>query len=585
MNRIKELPDNVKKKIAAGEVIEGPFSVIKELIENSIDAGSTQIDIQVFDSGLKKIVVKDNGTGIHRDDIKLVIAEHATSKIEDVYDIENISSYGFRGEALSSISSISKFTILTRNQNDEIGVRLESSSGSAEITDYAGPTGATVIVENLFFNIPARKKFLKAKRTELRYIREAILKCSLAFPNVGFTFDVDNKRHITLTSVNKTDERVKQVYGKDVLDNLYSDSMQDLKVTVSGYFSRPDFLKPSRSMQILFVNNRPVEFKYLGFILSRAYDAIANRGKYPVAIIFIDIDPGLIDVNIHPSKKEIKFFDQKYIENLIFYLAEKVLNRNHKVDDSILKTVPSFANEQGLLMENRNELESHRDISMFKKVNETQAFNIKSGSTGSVVNEISLLYNELAKDSDLKFFGILFNTYIIVEKNDNLNIIDFHAAHERIIYDTLMEENHTIESQALAFPAVIELPVDEYLFILENIQEFSKIGFDLADFSDNTITISAVPEITGNIDVSGFMHEFSEAMKNDNDKSMDIRKAISASAACHSAKRAGDKLNSDEMSYVIKEAMSGDHDRRCPHGRPFVYTINKNDLERIFKRS
>jgi DNA mismatch repair protein MutL len=317
--------------IAAGEVIEGPFSVVKELVENSIDAGATEIDVQVQDAGLKRIFVKDNGSGIYRDDAPLSIKEHATSKITDISGLQSISTYGFRGEALSSICSISDFVLLTKHESEETGSRLESRSGSVTVTDYAGSRGTTIIADNLFFNMPARKKFLKAKKTELRNIRETLLRMSLAVPHVSFSFEVDGRREITLTAAVSFHERVKQVFGNTVYSSLYYDELSDLKVKLSGFLSRPDYMRNTRSMQILFINGRPVEQKFLSYHLARAYDAVMPKGKYPAAILFMEIDPELIDVNIHPAKREVKLFDQKYIDSLIFSLASKVLNRAHPV--------------------------------------------------------------------------------------------------------------------------------------------------------------------------------------------------------------------------------------------------------------
>ncbi|MCL2156251.1 MAG: DNA mismatch repair endonuclease MutL, partial [Leptospirales bacterium] len=311
MKRIVLLPDHVKHMIAAGEVVEGPFSVIKELIENSMDAEASVIDVQVYDSGLKKIIVKDNGSGIMKDDIALSIKEHATSKISDESQLHNIVTYGFRGEALSSIASISDIRILSKTSHESIGSRLESVGAKVSVSDFAGDKGTTIIVENLFYNIPARKKFLKSKQKELRNIRETIIKMAIPAYNISFTLDVDGKRELSLAATDSLDERIKQIFGKSVLKNLYYEELSDIKVKLKGYLSRPEFVKNSRSMQFLFVNNRAIEYKFFSYHISRAYNVIIPKGKYAAAIIFIDIDPELIDVNIHPAKREVKLFDQK----------------------------------------------------------------------------------------------------------------------------------------------------------------------------------------------------------------------------------------------------------------------------------
>jgi len=603
LKRIKVLPESVKNKISAGEVVEGPFSVVKELIENSIDANASQIDVQIFDSGLKKVVVTDDGDGIYSEDIGLTILEHATSKIDDVYDIERIDSYGFRGEALSSISSISALTILTRPTNEDVGAKLSNGTGEIKISPYAGAAGTKIIVENLFYNIPARKKFLKAKRTELKYIRETLLKTALANPSIGFSFEVDGKRSITLNSVESHEERVKQVYGNDVFQGLYFESLQDIKVRISGFLSRPDFLRSSRTMQMFFVNKRAVEYKYLGYLLSRAYEAVAIKGKYPAALIFIEIDPELVDVNIHPAKREVKLFDQRYIDSLILSLAENVLNKTHTIDERFFKSdnIPGagpfpFPDVEGSSpVQNEPEPEFQAGLSFTQKSHDgpspsSVAMNRPEQSLqeyrnrGSMVNDISRMYSDVMDDVTWSIIGVAFDTYIIVQDGESLLFVDFHAAHERFVYDSLVKRDNAFEVQELMFPVVMELPLEDYSIIIDNLGKFFEIGFDIEDFSDNTITVRAVPLLKGPIDAESFLRNLIEEIKEEKEKKLDMRQTIAASVACHSARRAGDKISADEACILVKKAFSGKYDKRCPHGRPFIHKIDKNSLERIFKR-
>ncbi len=601
MTRIKILPESVKNKIAAGEVVEGPFSVVKELIENSIDAEATEIDIEVFESGLKKILVKDNGKGIYKDDLALAVQNHATSKIENIPDIEKIASYGFRGEALAGISSISKFTMFSRSIEESLGAKIIHNDGHSEITDYAGDPGTTTIVENLFYNIPARKKFLKAKSTELRKIREVFLKTAMVNPDIDFSLNVDGKRSITLVKAAGLEERVGQIYGKSVPDSLYFDRLKDLKTEICGFLSKPDFLKSSRSMQILFVNNRPVEYKYLGFLLSKAYEAIAPRGSYPAAVIFIDIDPALIDVNIHPAKKEIKFFDQNYINSLILHLADKALGKAHnlnlsrmsagRITDKIktqnIKTDPSgpaHVYEEQLEFKDRI---NNINRSGFSENNSDKSnmFNstISDYPFSSFIREAGKLYDEFDKQYDFKFLGIIFNTYIVIEKDNVLSFIDFHAAHERYIYDTMNNETKP-ETQALIFPQVMELPVEDYQIFLEKKDYFVDTSFDIDIFSDNAIVVRGIPGIVKDLNIEGFISDIIEAFKREGDHVRDVKKIIAEKAACHSAKRSGDSLSPEEAKIIASRALNGEYDKRCPHGRPYIYQLEKKDLEKVFKR-
>jgi len=602
LNRIKILPDIVSKKIAAGEVVEGPFSVIKELIENSADAGSDRIEIQITDSGLKKIIIKDNGSGIHRDDIKLALVEHATSKIEDVYDIETVTSYGFRGEALSSISSISDMTILSRRPEDETGSRLTNMNGIIEITDYAGSSGTTVIAENLFYNVPARKKFLKARSTELKYIRETILKTALVLPDITFTLDSDGKRQFTLSKTDTVSQRIEQIYGKKVAGNLYHEKLQDLKVNISGFLSKPDFLKSTRSMQQLYINNRPVEGKYMGYQLTRAYEAVAPKGKHPAAIIFIEVSPELLDVNIHPAKREVKLFDQRYIDSLIYHLAKKAMSREHsvninpgtapvksseiKIEDIDETPELRFENNQPAhlapLKTDYPGIQSNQNIqSVYKERNHTE------NDINQIVKDMSHAFKDISNQNtneDIKIIGTVLNTYIIAEENDTIHFIDFHAAHERFIFDTLSTDVYSSEKQELMFPAVIELPINDYRIVIDNLSLFQELGFDIEDFSDNTVTVRAVPVVAGKLDAEKIIKDFTESIQQEKEDSFSIKKEILATVACHSAKRAGDRLTADDMRRLVNEAFSGLHELRCPHGRPFMFRMTRNELGRMFKR-
>ncbi|MCP4726333.1 MAG: DNA mismatch repair endonuclease MutL [bacterium] len=592
MSRIKILPESVKNKIAAGEVVEGPFSVVKELLENSIDAGSTEIDVEIFESGLKKIVIKDNGSGIYRDDLPFSIQSHATSKINEITDIESISSYGFRGEALSSISSISRLAILTRSREEEIGAKLINHCEEIEMTDYAGAAGTTIIIENLFFNVPARKKFLKGKGTESRKIKEVFLKTAIANPQISFSLSVDGKRSLTLTAVEKRGKRIEQIYGKKVLDKLYFDRLKDLKVEIAGYLSKPDFLKSSRSMQMLFVNNRFVEYKYLGFLLSRAYEAVAPKGSHPVAFLFITIDPELLDINIHPAKREVKFFDQRYIDNLIIHLPEKILGKQtHSIDTDLVKIKED--QDQAAVFQFESGTPAYMDVkerpipdhNNNPENRPEKKLGIEPGySFPALMKDTAKLYKEIEEGDDIRALGVIFDTYILVEEDNAIHFIDFHAAHERFIYDSITNNGLNIETQALIFPQVIELAVEDYEIVLERKDSFSHAAFDIDIFSDNSIIVRGIPNIVKGLNVEGFFMDVIESLKINGDGAGDIKDVIAEKMACHSAKRAGDKLTEGDANTIAREAFNGGHELRCPHGRPYIYKLDKNDLEKVFKR-
>lgn len=578
MDRIKELPDSVKRKIAAGEVVEGPFSVVKELIENSLDAESTEIDVEIYESGLKKIQVRDNGSGMFRDDLPSAIREHTTSKIENFTDIERVATYGFRGEALSSISSISKLTIYTRSSEEERGAKLTSVDGSVEMHDYAGAAGTMIIVENLFFNVPARKKFLRARKTELRKVRETFLRIALANPDVSFSLSIDGRRQVTLPAAADSAGRIQQIYGDDILERLSFERIQDIKIELSGYLSMPDLMKPSRSMQVLYVNRRPVEYRYLGFLLSRAYEAMAAQG-HPVAFLFLTIDPELVDINVHPAKREVKFFDQKYIDDCIIHLSQKAVNRVHRVRDNLIKpggdqfAVSALSEGEG----SSSSSEEGAGMSLFE--HDGRSYGMRS-----FLKDVSELYSA-AQGEPWRLLGIIYNRYILVEDARALLIIDFHAAHERFIFDILMQGTLAVETQDLVFPVVLELSLDEHPVAMDCLALLREIGFDIEEFSDNSVVIRGIPVLGRGMDVELFFHEVLDALKSEQDMQARIQERIFEKVACHSAKRSGDELTDEDVLLIIRETRSGAHELRCPHGRPYVYAIERNDLERIFKRS
>ena len=577
MDRIILLPDHIKHLIAAGEVVEGPFSVVKELVENSLDAGATEIDVQVWDSGLKKISVRDNGCGIRSSDISMAIMEHATSKLGEITALDSISTYGFRGEALSSIASISDMVILSKRRDEERGARLESVYGSVEVSGYMGPPGTTVIAENLFNNVPARKKFLKAKETELRNIRETLLKISLAAHRTAFTFDVDGKRQVTLHAADKTGDRINQVFGKGILDNLYFEELCDLKARVSGFLSRPSFVRNSRNMQFLYINNRPVESRYFSYHLARAYEAVIPRGKYPAAIVFIEIDPELTDVNVHPAKREVRLFDQKYIDELIYGLAKKSLNRIHSLP---VKDAGNYSWGAPAAQPVYGESGSLQAGSI-------QDETLNSEFSGSLFADADcapvIVPGGPAAGEAFRVLGVVFGTYIVVEKGESMHLVDFHAAHERIIYDRLAAMDSAIESQELLFPATVELTVAEYAAAVENFDLFESAGFEVEEFSDNTLIVRSAPVMAGGNDIGILIKNMIDNIREEKN-SNNIREKFLALIACHSARRSGDELSAAEMSHLVKTVFESAPDLRCPHGRPFVYTLSKNDLERMFKR-
>lgn len=579
-SRIQILPDEVKHKIAAGEVVEGPFSVIKELVENSLDAGATHIDIEIEEAGLKKILVRDDGEGISREDMPFVGQEHATSKIRKIEDISSIATYGFRGEALSSIASISELSIISRRRDEALGSKLISKWGRCEITDYAGLPGCTVIAENLFFNVPARKKFLRSLSHELRSIKDIFFKTAIAHPDISFRLMFDGKSQSVLPAVKSARERIFQIYGDAVAQHLIEGELKDLRASISGFISGSAFHRPNRSLQQLYVNGRQVEYKQLGFLLSKSYESMLRHGEHPAAFLFIRIDPLLLDVNVHPSKKEVRFFDQNYINSLIINLARKILGSGaHRIQENFF-----IGKKTNYTPQNAHDYRPE-DNRTTGEIIFQEAYRITIEQPSLQHSLIGEEQSSYAQESAVEWkVDVLFDTYLVVRDDKGLAIIDYHAAHERIIYDALMDKTNESESQVLLFPHPLELSSIECERILEKKHLLNEIGFDIEEIGKCAIAVRAIPSLASSLKIDHFFQDL--AVVDERKVSVEeLKKIISEKIACHTALRSGDSISAHDARNIAAQALSGKHETRCPHGRPFLYRLGKNEMDRLFKRT
>ncbi len=584
-NRITILPDAVKSKIAAGEVVEGPFSVLKELLENSLDAGARNIDVEIEESGLKRIVVRDDGEGIFREDISLATREHATSKMRCIEDIEGIATFGFRGEALSSIASISDLTVMSRRGGEELGGKLSNARGTPEPGDYAGPAGTTVIVEKLFYNVPARKKFLKSKSAELRRLKDAFLRASLSAPGVSFTLSSEGKRQLVLPAAKDRRERLARVYGEAVCRHLIEEELNDVQAGIHGFLSGPMFHRPSRTLQLLYVNNRPIEYRPLGFLLTRAYESMLRRGEHPVAFLFITLEPSLLDVNVHPAKRELRFFDQNYIHSLVMNLAKKALGgKAHRIDTEIFRGAGAPAGS----MKHAADVPEHGEDTggSASGVGMIEGASLFQGGAAGRVYDGPRSYDGAGEGASLRSVSVVFDTYIVAQDGDGLFLIDYHAAHERIIYDRLITAGTEGDSQGLIFPHAVELTPGECSLVIEHRDVFVRAGFEVEQIGEGAVAVRAVPAAAKGIDIDIFFRDLLDSLDSLKEGAVpDWRKLIAEKAACHGAVRAGGGLSGSDAAMIAAAALSGRHELRCPHGRPYLYRIEKADIEKLFKRS
>ena len=672
MGYIKILDESVSNIIAAGEVVENPASMIKEMIENSLDAKATVIKIEVFKGGTE-VKINDNGIGMDKEDTLLSIERHATSKISTKDDVFNLQTYGFRGEALASIAAVSKLTITTRTAASNTGYRIGSYGGVVrKFEEISRNPGTEIEVRDLFYNTPARKKFLRKESTEYNKIRDIVLKEALANTEVAFILELDGKATIN-TSGRGIDNTILELFGKSVLRNLNKFEY--------GYLGNVEILRSSKDYIFTYINKRYVKSATIERAVIDGYYTKLMKGKYPFAIIFFDIDPAEIDVNVHPSKKIVKFSNDKAIYRQLkdsidefFYHNDRenwqpnidllkqninVENKDEKISslfsDEIVKAdsqkffsfethdgnfsgVNSDVNkdEASVVIETETEknysveksqdvnpevvksaiteekvipeemkLGNREDIDFSVSYNERENENQYSGVPEVREEYISQTekeekYSNIEKSNegykvgtfekhegrqfDYNILGQIFDTYILVRKNDELEIYDQHIIHERILYEELKDKFYSkkLDSQQLLIPQKIEVTAVEKSIILENQETFSEFGFDIDQFSDNEMLLRAVPAFDFREDVKNVFHKLLEDLKDENEIK-DLRENIIISMSCKGAVKAGQKLDMGEMQNMVRRLHEvGKY--TCPHGRPIIVKLTKNDLDKMFGR-
>ena len=615
--KIKILPENIANKIAAGEVVQRPESVVKELIENSIDAGANTIELIIKRAGKSLIQVIDDGDGMTEDDVVLCVQKHATSKISVVDDLDSISTLGFRGEALSSIAAVSQLEIKTETKDDDLGtvVRLEDSF---TIVKEKGSfsKGTSVSVKNLFYNTPARRNFLKTDATELKHIIDTFNKISLSHPDLGFKLYNEDNLVFDYPS-GDLGERIKQVFADNMLDALIPVEERTDYLNINGFIGKPSMLKKSKGDQYIFLNSRYVISKQINHAVFTAYENILEKGDYPFFILFIDLDPRRIDVNVHPSKLEIRFDDEKDIYSFVLAVVKKSLG-THDLVPSMMFTAQTEESDK-LRFNNFNKLEKN-DFSDRPSFTEKKSFartdfsdraidlifgnipdTISKPETGTSVSppfensETKEVYHEFDNRSsdvnspgDTPFIIQLHNKYILSQIKTGLMIIDQHAAHERVLYEKALKrfDANLPFSQQLLFPRTIELDPASFT-ILKDIHSFlSKLGFALKYFSKNTVVIEGVPEdVKRGSEERVLLEIINEFVANQREKKLEERDNIAKSYSCRTAIKAGDSLSEKEMRLLIDQLFATVIPYVCPHGRPIVIKISLEEFDRRFGRT
>jgi len=609
MGKIKILSEEVANRIAAGEVIERPASVVRELVENSIDAGATQIIITIEDGGKRLIQVIDNGCGMSEDDALQSFERHATSKIRTITDIFHISSLGFRGEALPSIASVSQLTLITREEGKDIASKVEfNSSRLSDFSKTSSNKGTTVTVRKLFSNVPARKKFLKSNQVEYKHILNYIHYQSILFPNIHFRLISDGKEKLNYPSVQDKEMRMQAIFGSEFLKrNLIKIETGNEQLKLAGYISGlEDESAGFADYRYLFVNNRFIKDKIIFHSIRSAYDPfikklrIYQKGKLPPFILFLNVEPSQVDFNVHPAKLEIRFRDPGNVHNFVKTTINNILLQYEEERFKQIKAKLSSTFQTGKTTKFESKI--------FKKKTDKKRFNqvkkefqqiyqpdIFKEKTSEDITLESKLINQrpdlfVRPEEEMINPWQLHQSYIFVQVEDGLMIIDQHAAHERIIYEKILHRIHgaPAQTQKLLFPIVIDLPphlkntIPE--LISENLKIFNKIGFSIKTFSGNSIVIDEIPIELEDWDGGDIFIEIIKQLEDEFSETEDFRDSISKSVACKAAIKAGKKMSKKEMLALINDLFACEVPYFCPHGRPLIIKMTLNEFEKKFKR-
>ncbi|NMB08040.1 MAG: DNA mismatch repair endonuclease MutL [Tissierellia bacterium] len=603
MKKIKLLDDMTIQKIAAGEIIERPSSIVKELIENSLDANSDSIVVEIRNGGKDYIRITDNGDGISEDDLINAFKPHSTSKLSNIDDLYNIMSFGFRGEALASISSVAKVEVITKTDVGSSGI--QAFVEEREIIKKAPigcPKGTTMIVRDLFYNVPVREKFLKSNLVEGNHISDIVYKLALGNPGVSFKYIKDNTVILSTSKSNTIEENIYILLGKEFTNNLLEINCSNENFKIYGYISNNQFYRGNRNHQYLYINNRYIKNTNITKIIEERYKSLIPINRFPVFILFIDIDPSLIDVNIHPTKEEIKFVNEEELNTVLINIIDKSLRENLNIPKAFSKeeTKDKIAEEIPLLYEKSFFQDEHDEI----VVEQIEKEDIRKENTileaiqvydSDFVNYKEDYKKETKKEDDLKeilprlkFIGVIFSTYILAEDtlSNKVFIIDQHAAHERILYEKYKKEyeNEKVITQRLLKPEIVELTNLEFSVAMQNIDLLRRLGFFVEEFGNNSIIIREVPILFGNPQLKSLFLEIVDNIRLVSNNSYDYKVEKIMKIACTNAIKAGDKVANIEVISLFKQLSETENPYTCPHGRPTIIEITKEDMEKEFKR-
>ena len=604
MGKIKVLDEALINKIAAGEVIERPASVVKEFIENSIDAKAKKISIILREGGISYIKIMDDGSGMDGEDAKLCWERHATSKIADANDLFSIKTLGFRGEALASVAAVSKMTITTRQTNNTEGTKIEIEGGKLISDDSIGcPVGTIIEVNDLFYNTPARKKYLKAFSTELTHIIDIVTRYALINPEIHFSVEHNDKQIFSSPSSDMKNNLV-NIFGLTTTKDMIEIDYEDEGISIKGFVSKPTVTRSDKNNQSIFVNSRYVKNKIISDAVYDAYHTLLTVKRHPVVVLDINIDHKIVDVNVHPTKIEIRLQSEDKIRKAVFDAVRKSLVNTGLIVDLTQESLNEEkifpAQKQVRLNQQEMPIRTNKPIIQQPTSNIRRYPVIKEKQ--QMLDKGNLVASESKSDYvkeqklDLPKFNVLgqvHKTYIIAEVQSGFYIIDQHVAHERILYEKFMSESRLgkIGTQQLINPVQLSLSAKEALVLTDNLDVFTNLGFEIEDFGNHSFILRSVPVILGKLlDQDDMMDIADELLKNlQEDKNRldnveNKRESLIVTMACRAAIKAGKELTSNEVNVLINDLMKTENPFTCPHGRPVIINMSLNELEKLFKR-
>ncbi|MCG3221935.1 MAG: DNA mismatch repair endonuclease MutL [Candidatus Heimdallarchaeota archaeon] len=601
--KIIKLDSLTINKIAAGEVIERPSSVVKELVENSIDADSTEIIINIQEGGKKLIEIIDNGNGMSHDDAGLAIQRYSTSKIRTADDLFSIHSLGFRGEALASVVSVAQVEITTKAKEDELGTLLSVEGGEIK-TDKktTASNGTRIAVRNLFFNVPVRRKFLKSITTEINHITEFTTKLALAYPNISFSLNHNGK---SLISAPKGEliSQITSIFGNKVAKACISIEKNENNYSITGFITKPEFSRKSKDYMYIFVNKRPISNKLISDAILQGYGTAMPSNRYPIVFLFLDLPTEEVDVNVHPTKKEIRFSKEPFIFSLVESCVQKSLIdsglkiferiSDTKIQPTLFREMPKegtvSSKQFPKAIKTEVTVDDKSSIRMIKRRDQTIEYFLPEGERKGKDKEF-----QIEKKASIRVIGLIKNTYIIAETEEGLFLCDQHAAHEKINYSKYLNqlENKKISIQKLLAPVSVELKPSEFQMIEEMKIQLKSYGFDVEVFGKNEILIRSIPSIMGVTishevakDIIDIIKEHRKEIKENLVlEDLDFIKEIVSLFACRRSIKAGDKISVREAEMLISELLTLKEPFTCPHGRPTIIILNEKYLEEIFQR-